>query len=62
MTTAGHHGSLERPFFGERALLMRASVINREESPVRVCHRDAAASDFEQGQLAWLDVGFLGEG
>jgi hypothetical protein len=41
---------------------MRACVINRKESPVRVRHRDAAASDLEQCQLAWLDVGFLGEG
>jgi hypothetical protein len=62
MTPAGHDGSLERPLFRERALLMRACVINGEEAPVGVGHRDAAASDFEEGQLTWLDGGFLGEG
>jgi hypothetical protein len=40
---------------------MRACVINGEEAPVGVRHRDAAASDFEEGQLIWLDGGFLGE-
>src|SRR5688572_21081157 len=62
MTPACHDGSVERPLLRERALLMRACVINREESPVRIRHRDAAAGDLEQCELAWLDVGLLGEG
>jgi hypothetical protein len=61
MTTAGDDGSLEGPFFGERALLMCAGVVNREEPSVCVRHRDAVARDFDEGHLTWLDVACLGE-
>jgi hypothetical protein len=53
---AGHDSAIQRPFPGERALLMRARVVDREEASIRIGHGDADSLHVEGGKLAGLDI------
>ncbi len=53
---AGHDGPLQRSFCGERALLVRAGVVDREEVAIGIGYGDTDSFHVECGKLAGPDI------